>query len=511
MRFLFCWMALALLPWGALAQEADPYAWDRPSPGEQRDAEAMIIPWGQGSIFAPAMTNPEYEPLYSVYAGDSLLAVQTMGRSILARPGRYKVCLGSGAMDQRIEQTVEVHRGHATMVTPAWGGLVVSILDETRNSVKESYEIFRMSDAKSFGVGTSYEEEMGEHPITWILPPGLYKIVGLGESFNTYVNFATVDLRPGGLTRFTIVQNTVTGDFVGAGVVELGGAVRKIEDWQAYTAFHGSFIMNRSQQTTEDDPQTDLTFSSQMEARLRYERERHSVLSRTLIDEGFSKQEGLDFRTVLDRVSLKNVYVFDVIPHIGLYGRFIVESRLFRAHHYFEEGDTTSYVKIDEDGQLIKRSRGESVELSPNFFPLSLQEGVGVNLILLRSLRASLYVLSGYGFRQTYTFDVFKEIKDDTTYAVPVFQEVPSTTLRGFESWIMGELRISRNLLINAELDMLFPSRGQGDPVYELEAIFSLRLTKEISLHYTMRWRDANSPYVQRESIMQLRYTYLLF
>ncbi len=506
---LFC-VLTAVSGSGVWAQEDQFYAWDTPSPEDQRDAEAMIIPWGQGSIFVPTMTDPEYEPLYSVYQGDSLVAVQTTGRSVLARPGAYKVYLGSGSLDQRIEKTITVNRGHATMVAPEWSGLVITILDESRNSVKESYEIFRLSDAKTFGVGVSSEEELGEHPLTWILPPGLYKMVRLGESFNTYVNFATVLLRPGALTRFTIVMDSETGNFIGAGIIGMEGALRRIKDWQAYTALHGSFIMNHSRQTQDDDPQIDFTFSSQMENKLRYEKDRHSVLSRTLIDEGFSKQEGLEFRTVLDRVSLKNIYVFDVIRHVGLYGRLIMESRLFRSHHYFDEGDTTSYVKIGEDGKLIRTGRGGSVELSPHFFPFSLQEGLGVNLILLRSLRATLYVRSGYGFRQTYTMDVFREVKDDTTYTVPVFQEVPSTTLQGFENWIVGELRVTRNLLINTELDMLFPSHGQGDPVYELEAIFNLRLTKEISLHHTVRWRDKNSPYVQRENILQLRYTYIL-
>jgi len=507
---LLLWM-LAVAVGSAAAQEEGFYEWDTPPPEEQRDAEAMIIPWGQGSIFVPTMTDPEYEPLYSVYEGDSLVAVQTTGRSVLARPGTYKVYLGSGSLDQRTEKTVKVNRGHATMVDPDWSGLVVSILDESRNSVKESYEIFRLRDAKTFGVGVGPEEELGEHPITWILPPGLYKIVRLGESFNTYVNFATVQLLPGALTRYTIVMDSETGNFIGAGIIGMEGALSRVRDWRAYTALHGSFIMNHSRQTADDDPDIDYTLSSQIESKLLYERGRHSVLSRTLIDEGFNKQEGLDFRTVLDRVSLKNIYVFDVIRHVGVYGRLIMESRLFRSNHYFEEGDTTSYVKIDENGDLIRRRQGESVEISPHFFPLSLQEGIGVNLIVFRSLRATLYVRSGYGFRQTYTMDVFREVKDDTTYTVPVFQEVPSTTLRGFESWIVGELRVTRNLLINAELDMLFPSRGQGDPVYELEAIFNLRLTKEISLHHTMRWRDKNSPYVQRENILQLRYTYILF
>jgi len=507
--------APGLILWGALvagaaAQEEEFYSWDLPSAEEQRDAEAMIIPWGKGSIFVPAMTDPEYEPLYSVYQADSLVAVQTMGRSVLVRPGSYAVGLGSGSLDQRIEKRVEVHRGHAAMVKASWSGLVVRILDESRNSLKESYEIFRVSDAKTFGVGVSPEEELGEHPITWILPPGLYKIVRLGESFNTYVNFTTVDLRPGALTRFTIVMDSETGNFIGAGVLGMESVVKRIEDWRVYTALHGSFIMNRSQQTTEDDPQTDFTFSSQMENKLRYEAGRHSVLSRGLVEEGFNKQEGFGFRSVLDRVSLKNVYVYDLIRHVGLYGRLLMESRLFRSRHYFDTGDTTSYVKVDEDGNLVSQGRGSEVTLSPPFFPLSLQEGFGVNVVVLRSLRATLYVRSGYGFRQTYTIDVFREVKDNPQYLVPVFEEVPSATLRGFESWIVGELRVTRNLLVNTELDMLFPS-GQAAAVYELEAVFNLRLTKEISLHHTMRWRDKNSPYVQRENILQLRYTYLLF
>ena len=54
------WVLSALALSGARAQEeSEFYAWDTPPPEEQRDAEAMIIPWGQGSIFVPTMTDPE--------------------------------------------------------------------------------------------------------------------------------------------------------------------------------------------------------------------------------------------------------------------------------------------------------------------------------------------------------------------------------------------------------------------------------------------------------------------
>jgi hypothetical protein len=97
--------------------------------------------------------------------------------------------------------------------------LTIKIIDENRNSIDNRYEIFKMSNAESFGFGYGAREEVGEHLLTWILKPGTYKITLNGQSFNTYIDFTTVELVKGELVQLTMVVDSESGHLIGAGIL----------------------------------------------------------------------------------------------------------------------------------------------------------------------------------------------------------------------------------------------------------------------------------------------------
>jgi len=76
-----------------------------------------------------------------------------------------------------------------------------------------------MSNAESFGFGYGAREEVGEHLLTWILKPGTYKITLNGQSFNTYIDFTTVELVKGELVQLTMVVDSESGHLIGAGIL----------------------------------------------------------------------------------------------------------------------------------------------------------------------------------------------------------------------------------------------------------------------------------------------------
>jgi len=68
-------------------------------------------------------------------------------------------------------------------------------------------------------------------------------------------------------------------------------------------------------------------------------------------------------------------------------------------------------------------------------------------------------------------------------------------------------------MMITSELDILFPSGTNKELVYDWENNLNLRLSKNISIDYTFRFKRDPSivSYVQTEQILLLRYSYILF
>jgi hypothetical protein len=500
---------LILFALNIYGQQKKQYNWIAPSPKVQLDMEGMDDIKGLGRIFLPAMTNPDFEPVYTVLEDDSIIKEQKMGHSVWLRPGTYTITFGSGNLDQMMKKVIDVQAEETRIIEPDWSGLTVRIIDETREWLKESYELFRLPERETYSVGYGADEQLGEKLQTWILKPGLYKIVKLGEHVNTYVNFATVRLLPGELTQYTIVLDSETKNFRGAGVLEFGTESRKIKNWSIFSALYGSFTLNRSNDVTSKEKQTSMAFVAQFDYNIKYSTPRHYFLARGLMEEGWNMQRKQStFRSYLDNVRLKNLYVFYFFDWLGCYGRFFVETDLFRTTIFYDEPKTITL--FDEEGELEEtQSNVKKFVASPKFSPLILKEGVGINLLLVKSLRANFNVRVGMGYRQNLNWELYAQDEQDQTK----FYRKSSSYLHGPEAAFIGNLRMLRNIMITSELDILFPSGTNKNLVYDWENNLNLRLSKNISIDYTLRFKRDQSivSYVQTEQILLLRYSYILF
>ncbi len=491
------------------AQQIPHYNWISPPPQQQLDHEALDDIKGLGRIFLPVMTNSDFEPVYTIMQNDSIIKVQRMGKSCFLRPGEYMIKFGSGTLNQMISQEIAIQAEETRIIQPYWSGLTIRIIDEARNWLKEPYELFRLPSGEAFGIGYGADEQLGENLQTWILLPGWYKIVKLGEHVNTYINFATVRLLPGELIQFTIVMDSESKNFTGSGILESEMKERSLSNWSSYGALYGSFTLNRANNVSSREEQTSMAFVAQLDFNLKYSTRRHFFLSRGLIEEGWNMQQQQNsFRSYLDNMRFKNTYIFYFLSGLGIYGRFFLETNLFRTTYYYDAPKTVTIY--DTQAQLKKITYPvDKVIVAPNFSPLELKEGMGINYSLLRSLRANFNVRFGMGYRQNINWKLYA--KDAT--ADTAFFAKKSVYLRGPEASVLANYRIFRNMMITSELDVLVPSGASDQLVYDWENNLNLRLSKNISIDYTIRIKKDPSviSYRQTEQILLFRYSFIIF
>ncbi len=505
---IFCYLiGLMTTVYAQNPQEKKWRSWDAPAPTVQLDQEAKDDIKGLGRLFVPVMTESDYEPVFTVMTlNDSIIKGAKMGTSVWLRPGKYRVALGSGTLDQIIKKVVEIRAEDTTILEPDWSCLVVRIIDETKNSVREAYEIYALPENEYFGVGYGADEQLGEHLQTWILRPGLYKIIKLGEHVNTHINFTTVCLQPGELIHYTIVINSETKDFLGAGILELGPRVRQMANWTFFGTLYGSYSLNSSNDVTTKKQETSMIVVVQFDYNLMYTTPHHFFSSRGLIEEGWNLQKKqATFRSYLDRAQFKNIYIFYFTKPLGLYSRLFTETNLVQKKVYYETPRTI--IKIDQYQNIIeRRTNVRQLELSPIFSPIELKQGLGINLILLKSLWANLNIRVGMGWHQIFNRQLFTQITDST------FKAKPSNYARGPEASLVGSARISRNMLLSCELEGFYPRSSQHID-YEFENILNLKLSKNLSMDYTLRFRNKKSlsDYLITEHLVLLRYSFFLF
>ncbi len=483
--------------------------WIANSPDQQLYKEGLDDQKGMGRIFVPAMTNPANEPPYAVFKDDELVNEHPMGSSVFLPPGNYSVRLGTGSKEQKIERIVDLERGQTVIIEPTWSALTVDVIDETRNNASMDLQIYSNETFENFGIIPSINPELGEQLQTMLLKPGWYKIVPRGADPNTFVNFATVLLEEGTYTPFTIVISSQSNDFIGSGVLTSATRVVRSKNWKLYGAIHGSVVLNSQNNKSEEKTRTNLSLLTQVENRILYDTPKHYYLSHNLLELGALQPQEEDFEVSQDRIQLKNTYVYYFFPKLGSYIQFKLISHLFPT--YSQKLSTNrDYIMREKNGIESRINDVRQVKIEPSFFPLGLEEGIGINFTALRSFSARLNLRTGFGYRQTYNHNVYKQASGTDTLVV--YERIPSIFVRGYETSILSNLAIWQNLTIDTELAILFPIDNMKNPDYDLENTITLAATRNITLEHVFRLsRDPSFDWLVHEQFVTVRVSYFFF
>ena len=484
------------------------HQWFRGSPETQRDQDPTLVPMGKGAVFVPCMSEPGLEPPYMLYDEDGKVGDAPMGTRIVARPGSYRVILGSGPVGDRVVRHLEIIEGKTTMVTPDWAGLRVQIVDENTIPFRGEYELVALPGMQNYGVGRGAQLEQGERVRTWIMEPGLYMLLKVGESYQARRNFFTFRVRPGVLEQLTLVADPTSGDFKGAGEQRAFGAGSNLErDLILAIIIGGGVNLTSQSNVTGVADKTTLGPSFYFDTLLQYTKRKHYVYSRLNLEEAFTQEDWGRFEKNIDFWRLDALYAFKLWPFLGPYVRAGVESTIFPGFLYFDSKRDVALV----EGGVTRRTWMDrhQFQVTDPAFPMVLKGGTGLRFNTPPLPWLDFWALLGVGGRFTITRDMFTSIDDSGTEPYEV-KRIHSFENFGAESTIVARATITRWVLLNTELEVFAPFDDFLVPSFRWDNNLALRITSYVSISYIyrMKYEPSLDPGLQHDHQALLRFSY---
>ncbi|MBD3321281.1 MAG: hypothetical protein GF350_09325 [Chitinivibrionales bacterium] len=494
--------------------------WDAPDLAQQIAADHNPVNLGKGAVYIPYFTKPSLEPEIEIIdKNGKVMASGKPGKKYSLLPGTYYVLFGSGPHKTRMVRSFTITEGTITPIVPDWCGLVIDVVDRNNIPFPGEYELARIDHFETYGRGYGREPDLGEELKTWILKPGIYKIYGIGDSYNTLTNFVTVRLLPGELTDFILVQNNPEEMKIeGGGIVYAEASKKLTKNWKYGFDVGGSIDFNAENDKENDTVITSTSITLLLNSRLNYKKDPVDWISYINLNEGvdFSKLmlSRLDSKT--DELRIFSIFVWRFLHWLGPYARLEGNTEIFPEYARGPETvDKHYFLKLNPDSTLyeIDSLPPNSSLLQPAFSPLKLEAGAGANFNAFDTRYFDLTVLTGFGFTQelrwneseiadtvaidttdTLFYQTYRDIIDNNK-SRNIIRKVnyPTRPDYGPEAALNSTLRLGRIATIKSELEVLIPIRTGGKfsfkPYLDFRNTLSWRLFRAISLVYDYRYQ----------------------
>jgi len=494
------------LPWLDKAQKT----WEAPGLAEQLSAGGNFVPLGKGGIFVPRMTAASSEPDVDILDGRGRSVTSgNAGSTFNVEPGTYYVMFGSGAHNQRMVRTVTVEEGKTVPVVPDWSALTIETVDSLATPFRGEYEIVRIDEFETYGRGFGVNPELGEVVKTWILKPGVYKILGVGQGYNSLINFVTVRLLPGELCKVLLVQNNVDFRILGGGTVDLAPRSKSASSWKYVANIGGSIKFNSEVDRIAKDSTINTLFGLLSTFWLTYQKQPYEWQTMVRLDEGFSFS-GLtigDLLTDADDFLLNSLFIWRFLPWFGPYGT--AEVRTTFLPRQFNRAEPKDFFCILDQNYHIANpatafDSSQSYQLKPSFAPLLFDAGVGANADVFNFPFLETKIRIGFGSSYSY-FPKQYRVVDSTNVIWPAPPDTglldslsksvvlyPENATHDFglgpQASISGMVRLGQVITADGELKYFAPIAPEQRllrPDFNLIADISWRLSRWITLDYT--------------------------
>ena len=514
-------------------------SWDAPTLVEQLSADETFVPMGKGGIFVPRITASQNEPDVDILdsARKPVISGPT-GHTFGVEPGRYVVMLGSGGHNQRIVRTVTVEEGRTVPVLPDWAALTIETIDSIATPFRGEYELVRIDEFEPFGRGFGANPDIGEVVKTWILKPGLYKILGVGQGYNSLINFVTVKLEAGELTKLLLVQGTTDFKLLGGGTVEVTPHTEISSHWKYGANIGGSVNFNSSVDRIARDSTMNTTLGLLSTIWFNYERPPYEWQTRIRLDEGFNLtgQNAADLITNADDFLFNSLFIWRFLPWLGPYGLAELRTSFF-PQQIVRDVASKYFCSLNSDSTLSVSQNFDSsntFRVKPSFYPLLLDIAAGANADVFSYSFFELKLRAG--FESSYSYFPMQYLTVSVTDArwpagtqpdtlinqrlakSTVLVPVQATSNFGFgpQTSISGMLRIGRFVSADGELQIFAPIAPEERflrPDFNLLTDVSWRITQWITLDYTYSFllqqpQEVASRYNKSTNGVWLRFSY---
>ncbi|MFH1468176.1 MAG: hypothetical protein ABIO70_27565 [Pseudomonadota bacterium] len=506
-RLLIPTLLVLLLVLSGPARADDPYTWLTPPPEQQLAEDSTVIPVGQGAVFVPTITGAEYEPSASLISDSEVVGIP-LGQRVLVAPGQYVVVVTAGTPSQGVSQALDVVEGETTLVPVTWGALRIEVTDDHRIPHRGSYEIIDADTREPVSTGFGADTLQGEILQTWLLKPGLYRIVRPGRDFRALKDYATVVVPEAGFVRYRLVLDPDNGDFLGAGVLlpdEFATALRENQRWfhSVVVGFEGSLV--NSENVVGAVNQTQYSASAFADAQVSFTHGPQQFSTLLQIEEGASQirpqgSEPLPILKATDRLRGDVLHTYRLKGRTGPYGRVSAESQAFPTDVLATEDTTISVTHTDGSERTLEVGANETFRTATAWHPTLFREGIGMNTSFLEKSRTTNFNLrAGFGMRQSLYGDAL--VVDDVASTDPVeYREVESFQQAGIEVTAVASLRLPGWVVYATDVELFadftsfspktkWPRTDRLGLPYPPWSVswrntLSLRITRNLSLNY---------------------------
>ncbi|OGS37653.1 MAG: hypothetical protein A2293_17215 [Elusimicrobia bacterium RIFOXYB2_FULL_49_7] len=514
--------------------------WNAPSLSEQIASDNINIPVGKGAIFVPRFSESGLEPDIEILDSVGNIAGRgNSGRNFAVLPGRYYVIHGSGPSKQRLVHTIDVIEGKPIPVIPDWAGLSINVVDENGIAIRGEYELTRIDTFIPFGRGYGPDPNLGEETKTWILKPGLYKIIGTGENYNTLKNFVTVQLLPGRFIKFLLVEDPAAfNKITGGGIVDMQASQNLAKFWKYGIDIGGNILFNaKIDYLQQENNTTTSTITVLLNSWFRYEQAPYDWNTNLKLDEGFTLSE-INLRhpsetfiePSIDEPRLTSLFIWRFLSWFGPYGRFEATSAIFPKRVFPDQTNNKPFFYLlNEDGtRALYDTISIPREREPSFSPMELTGSFGTNMDLIKAryiearLRTGLayeflHARRQYKIVDTSAIDAAVRQNDSSQIAKStILMSVPAITANaaGPEAAAVLDLRIGSWGTAKSEVRIflpLVPVEDRGIPKLYILSILSWRISRAVTLdyQYSYSFSDLQSgKKKQSEHRLIIRYSY---
>jgi hypothetical protein len=491
--------------------EQEEKTWDAPPLSEQMGGAESFVPIGKGGIFVPRFTASTSEPEVLVLDSTGHTVISgNPGRTFSVEPGVYTVVLGSGVHKQRIIRKVTVEEGKTVPVMPDWSGLSIETVDSLGAAFRGQYELTRIDEFEAYGQGYGAHPELGEVVKTWILKPGVYKILGVGESYNSLTGFVTVRLFPGELCRFLLVQDSTDNRILGGGTVDVTPQSKRTSAWQYGGSIGGSVKFNATLDQHLGDTITNTDFGLISSFWLTYRKQPYEWQTHVRLNEGFnfSGFSVDNLQTDVDEFLLNSLFIWRLVSWLGPYAN----TQLLASFMPVKLLRTTPYLCIlNKNGALDSTTAfntSQTFRLKPPFSSVLLNFGAGLNADAINFPFLEAKIRGGFGGSFSYfpnqfqigdTTSIVNFTSLDTATKLKVgnsvlLDSVPAASEFGIgpQAAISGLLRLGKVITADGELDVFAPVAPEYrlfKPDYNIISTISWRLYRWITLDYSYTYQ----------------------
>jgi len=486
--------------------------WDAPPLAEQMASDKSNVPLGKGGIFVPRLTIRGNEPNFEIVDAEGHLhASGEPGETQTVEPGVYFVILGSGSQRQKIVKKVKIEESKTVPLVPTWSGLIIETIDTNSTPFRGEYELVNITDFDPYGRGFGADPDRGDMVNTWILKPGTYKILGRGESFNTLVNFITVRLLPGELTKVLLIQNPDNMKIISGGTVDITPGKTITSNWKYGTNIGMTLQFNGETNRLETHKNTISSFlSTRINFWLRFNKNPLEWESTFRLDEGFNLSDLSLSRltTGPDELRLHSIFIWRFIPWFGPYSRAELRTNLLPRRITLDKAIYNQFCLVEDNNTVNSfDSVNQAIKLSSPFSPLTLDFGAGANFDAMDSRFFELKVQLGAGSSfnrfpdryisinahevDTSSIDLEKRSLLDNSI---VLRREKKTRLFEFgpQTSLIGNIQLGRIGTAGAELQIFAPVAPEmrfTSPDFDFSATMSWRLTRAVTLDYEYDWQ----------------------